>query len=393
MPDRTIFHMAHAKNIAHRCGLLEGADVLVNLDADNFTSDGFAAWVKQKFVEAEQDSEAIFLGARKNHRGAGHRAAIRTPRGTYGRIACSAEAFRHAGGYDECFESWSPDDKDFGMRLGNLGYNWHMIRPCFLGAIQHGAGMKSDYEKRRRGGRTGEESGIHSGPGEEWILSKREHLGVVNNGRIGLGIVYRNFSNHPIELKSIPTRIFGIGMHRTGTTSLAQALNKIGFDCAHWVSGHWARFIYDEMRTNGRSLTLEMHYALCDLPIPLFYRELDKAYPGSKFILTLRPEEDWLQSVWTHWRLKPTWDYDVASNDLHRALYGTAMFDQEVFLERYRRHNQDVLHYFRTRSDDLLVIDMSKKPNMSQLCRFFGMTVYDAPFPHRHRSSDQEKYR
>src|ERR1035438_1611515 len=36
-PAATAFSMAHAKNMAHRCGLLEGADILVNLDADGFT--------------------------------------------------------------------------------------------------------------------------------------------------------------------------------------------------------------------------------------------------------------------------------------------------------------------------------------------------------------------
>jgi hypothetical protein len=32
------FHMAHAKNMAHRLGIFEGADILVNLDADNLIS-------------------------------------------------------------------------------------------------------------------------------------------------------------------------------------------------------------------------------------------------------------------------------------------------------------------------------------------------------------------
>src|ERR1700723_15727 len=36
------FHVSHAKNMAARCGMLEGADILVTLDADNFTGPGFA---------------------------------------------------------------------------------------------------------------------------------------------------------------------------------------------------------------------------------------------------------------------------------------------------------------------------------------------------------------
>jgi hypothetical protein len=41
-PGADKFQMAHAKNMAHRLGILEGADILVNLDADNFTGPGFA---------------------------------------------------------------------------------------------------------------------------------------------------------------------------------------------------------------------------------------------------------------------------------------------------------------------------------------------------------------
>ena len=47
-PDPKHFHMAHAKNMAHRCGLMENADVLVNLDADNFTGPGFAERPKNR---------------------------------------------------------------------------------------------------------------------------------------------------------------------------------------------------------------------------------------------------------------------------------------------------------------------------------------------------------
>lgn len=46
---------------------------------------------------------------------------------------------------------------------------------------------------------------------------------------------------------------------------------------------------------------LERHYALCDPPIPILYEKLDQAYPGSKFILTVRNEDKWLTSVRNHW--------------------------------------------------------------------------------------------
>jgi hypothetical protein len=35
--------------------------------------------------------------------------------------------------------------------------------------------------------------------------------------------------------------------------------------------------------------------------MPEVFKQLDKAYPGSKFILTMRPEAAWLRSVERHW--------------------------------------------------------------------------------------------
>ena len=133
-------------------------------------------------------------------------------------------------------------------------------------------------------------------------------------------------------------------MHKTATTSLAQAFRMFGYDTAHWESAHWAKFVFDEMRAEGRSRTLEMHYALCDLPIPLFYKELDKAYPGSRFILTVRDEDEWIDSIRVHWQsLRASWDNDIASHEIHKALYGTIEFDEAVFRARYRRHNMEVM--------------------------------------------------
>ena len=370
------FHMAHAKNMAHRCALMEEADVLVNLDADNFTGYDFAQYVADKFVMAVEDREPIFLGTRGNHRGPGDLVSVRTPPGCFGRIGVTRDAFRHAGGYDEIFSDWSPDDKDFGNRLKWLGYNWRQIRPVFLDAIRHGNPLRhKDYVAVN----------------EVNILKARQNLGVVNAGQIGTGIVRRNFSSEAIEIRSIPTRVFGIGLHKTGTTSLHRAFQIMGLDSAHWASPHWSKYIWDEMHEHGRSRTLEMHYALSDLPIPLLYQKLGIAYPGSKFVLTIRDEDEWIASIKTHWHLRKSWDNDVFSNIAHYELYGTTEFDEAVFRARYRRHNDDVRSYFAARPNALLVLDLSQA-KMRDLCRFLDVPVIAGTFPHSHKSSDQPKY-
>lgn len=384
-PEPEKFRMAHAKNQAHRLGMLEGADIIVNLDADNWTGEGFPQYVADKFAMAKEDREAIFLGTRGNHRGPGDLVKVKTPPGCFGRIGVTKEAFRHAGGYDEVFNGWSPDDKDFAARVARLGYSWRQIRPCYLGAIKHGMGLRfRNYDVVPED----EEGTQHD---EIAILESRADIRVANSGEIGTGIVFRNFSLSPIYLDRIPTRIFGIGMHKTGTTSLHHAFRAMGFDSAHWFSPHWAKYIWDEMRERGSSRTLEMHYALCDLPIPLLFRELDVAYPKSKFVLTMRDEDEWINSIRVHWQLRPDWDNDVFSNEVHKALYGTTEFDEKIFRARFRKHYVDVVTYFKNRPEDLLILDV-KKARMQDLCLFLGTPMINGPFPHRHKSSEQTKY-
>ena len=46
--------MAHAKNMAHRLGIIEGADILCNLDADNFTGPGFASYIAEQMQAGDR---------------------------------------------------------------------------------------------------------------------------------------------------------------------------------------------------------------------------------------------------------------------------------------------------------------------------------------------------
>jgi hypothetical protein len=217
---------------------------------------------------------------------------------------------------------------------------------------------------------------------------------IVNWGAFGCGVAFRNFDPRPVELKPVPTRIFGIGMHKTATTSLHHALEILGYDSAHWKSAHWAKAIWREMRRFGKSPTLERSYALCDLPIALLYRELDAAYPGSKFILTTREEGGWIETVRKHWDpqvnpFRAGWDADPFSHRVHQILYGRSDFDRETMLARYRRHNAEVLEYFEGRRADLLVMDMDfgwpnredRGAGWHELCGFLGKPIPKVPYP------------
>lgn len=361
-PDGPVpFRMAHAKNLAHRCGMLEGGGILVNLDADNYTGEGFAEYVAREMRDPE-----VYLWSRMQ--------PGRLARGISGRIAVRANAFLKVGGYNEKYETWSPDDKDFNARLGRFGYAGREVDERYLDAVNHNDKMRFREYKHAK-----------TDLGEEYFDISEDDTTVANFGRFGMATVHRNFDfSRPIELGPVPTRIFGVGMHKTATTSLHTALEILGYESAHWRSAHWAKAIWQEMLGMGKSPTLEQHYALCDLPIALLYDRLDHAYPGSKFILTVRDEAAWLDSVGRHWDpatnpFRKTWKSDPFSNFIHQQLYGRKDFDADTMLERYRRHNAEVRQYFAARPDDLLVLRPGD--GWEKLCGWLGKPVPSVPYP------------
>jgi hypothetical protein len=368
------FHVAHAKNMAARCGMLEGADILVTVDADNFTGEGFDRFIAEAFAEPGI-VPGIFLCPDYQLIKSLPHGALRPARGYAGRLALWSQTFLKVGGYDEVFDTWRGEDMDMNFRLQRMGYSMRYIDNAHLHAINHSAGERfKEYPHAQK----------YENKLEIDVIRARTET-VVNHGRIGCGTVYRNWRAEPIELTALPTRIFGIGLQKTATSSLHEALKILGFDSFHWGQGE-APLIWYEMNALGRSPTLERWYALSDNPIPLLYQKLDLAYPGSKFILTVRNEVDWLMSVRRLWdqRYNPTrgiWDIYPFTGQIHTALYGRKDFDALVFLERYRRHNAEVREYFKDRPDDLLIMDMDAMPGWAPLCAFVDKPLPAVPYP------------
>ncbi len=173
-------------------------------------------------------------------------------------------------------------------------------------------------------------------------------------------------------------KIFGIGLSKTGTTSLAHALEILGYKTRdypgleHYSAGDL---------TSIDAGMLEAHDALTDTPIPSFYRELDARYPGAKFILTVRDAEGWLKSCKKQFTEKLAAKQNEAHNQLFMALYGCTVFDEQKFLAGYEKFVSGVLEYFKNRPQDLLVINVVAGEGWEKLCPFLGKPVPEIPFP------------
>ncbi len=178
-------------------------------------------------------------------------------------------------------------------------------------------------------------------------------------------------------MKNIPldstVKIFGIGFHKTATKSLGQALQLLEFSVCGPVgvrNPNIRERVWDIVEP-----MLEQYDAFQDNPWPLLYRDLDKRYPASKFILTLRPENEWLNSVLAHFGDECTpmrkWIYGM----------GSPRGNELVYLERYRQHNAEVLDYFRDRPDDLLVLRITEGDGWEKLSPFLSLPSPDVTFP------------
>ena len=112
-----------------------------------------------------------------------------------------------------------------------------------------------------------------------------------------------------------------------------------------------------------------------DSPWWAFYEEIDQAFPGTRFVLTVRDRSKWLGSVQSH--------FGRRSNEWDRWFYEgrESVSDPDVYLAGYDEHHAAVAAYFADRPGDLLTIDMAIGMDWGPLCEFIGAPTPGYAFP------------
>lgn len=116
---------------------------------------------------------------------------------------------------------------------------------------------------------------------------------------------------------------------------------------------------------------------ICDKPVNYRFVEADGLFPGSRFILTLRPIEAWLRSQEAVFAQGRPGD---PITTLRKECYGIEHFDRRVYGQVYKRHEERVLKYFRDRMDRLLVFNIFEGDGWKELISFVK-----PEFPHMNR--------
>jgi len=192
------------------------------------------------------------------------------------------------------------------------------------------------------------------------------------------------------------SKVFGIGFHKTGTSTLHSMLKTLGYKVCppnkgyrhikFWHSGDYGPIIKLASKYNGFQDSPWCH--------PDMYKVLERAFPESKFILTIREPEDWFVSFYKNYsRLcHPTgkfnykkyakWDGRMYYDKIFGFIpnhYDDLLKNKYDIINVYSGYNESVKNYFS--KDKLLVINWQAGDGWRDICIFLNKDIITGPIP------------
>lgn len=178
------------------------------------------------------------------------------------------------------------------------------------------------------------------------------------------------------------TRIFGVGLNKTGTTSLSVALRILGYRAVH--HGRRTDSNIERAIATGRpmlrysGLRVRMAHAFLDLrSIERHFEIVHREFPDARFILTTRDRDGWLDSREKH----VIRNRERAERGVYKGTWFT--IDRPEWEREWDEHHARVANFFGTDAPNLLVMDVIAGDGWEKLAPFLGHPEPDVPFPHR----------
>lgn len=188
-------------------------------------------------------------------------------------------------------------------------------------------------------------------------------------------------------------KYFCIGFNKTGTTTLAATFRGLGFIVgnqreAELLVPDWCNNDYRGLKRYCRSASV---FQDAPFSYPGTYRQLAKAFPNAKFILSVRDDpEQWYRSLTRfHSKLFGVNGNLPTTEDLIRATYvapgymynfvrvhGTsdsAPYDKDILINNYLQHIADVQKFFYDSPERLLIINVAKREDYQAFRRFVSV--------------------
>ncbi|MBV9992172.1 MAG: hypothetical protein JOZ72_12885 [Alphaproteobacteria bacterium] len=184
-------------------------------------------------------------------------------------------------------------------------------------------------------------------------------------------------------------KVFGIGLSRTGTQSLTEALGIVGIDAAHWTNPLTYQLI--------GPTDVYLFGACTDISVAQDFEKLYYQYPNARFVWTQRPLEGWKASVTRHYEfwhrasgiagIGRELDRGTVPFGLSRAAIEFGLYLNETdFAAAHLSFERRVRGFFRDKpAGKLLELDVFAGEGWAELCAFLGCAVPDRPFPHSNK--------
>ncbi|MBT8123398.1 MAG: hypothetical protein KJO81_01075 [Gammaproteobacteria bacterium] len=205
-------------------------------------------------------------------------------------------------------------------------------------------------------------------------------------------------ARHQAYASADEIKYFCVGRNKTGTSSLMKAFEDLGFIVGNQRAAELLtdRYYFFE-KFDPIIEFCKSAQVFQDIPFsyPETFKHLDRAFPNSKFILSIRNDaEQWYRSI-TKFHAKMFGNGSIpTSEDLLNATYirkgfmyntikihGTPEddpYNKEIMIAHYNRYNQSVIDYFKDRPNDLLVLNLAEKGAYQYFIDYIGM---QSPFP------------
>ena len=201
----------------------------------------------------------------------------------------------------------------------------------------------------------------------------------------------------------MPLLVIGSGFGRTGTRSLKDALEHLGFGPCHHMEevfpspeqiGFW-QAVASRQPVDWKRV-FAGYASQVDWPGAHVWRELAEAYPGAKVIHTVRSDESWWKSfsgtIGKRLRINRGMDLpaqarvmsDVVMEIVGLQTFGGGFADKSKALAAYHQRERDVR--LAIPAERLLVFDVAE--GWQPLCRFLGVAVPRVPFPRTNSRDD-----
>jgi len=197
--------------------------------------------------------------------------------------------------------------------------------------------------------------------------------------------------NRKLNQKAIKNKVFCIGLHKTGTTTLANFFREYGFKDTHsinWINKPSKIKRYDFFSDGGS------HF---DNINEFDFKKLFYTYKDAIFILQTRDTEKWVLSKLRHagWTKDTIIQPDDPTKISHDEWKYKSYLTIQKFIEHKINYENKVFSFFRENDiSRLLVIDITKKETQTEVINKLNReldlrSVNTIRLPHHHNKKSE----